>query len=268
MADPRPDETAPPPLAPARVDPARRVALFADVHGNVLALQAALAAARAAGADLHCYLGCLTWGPQPQEVFALAESAAVPVRFLRGNGERAAIEIGAGDRAPDGAVDEWMVAAHGPELLGRLASMPAALTVPVEGVGDVRLCHGSPRSDIELLTPGTEATRIAVACVGVPESVVVHGHTHLQYQREVADRLVVGCGSVGLPYTDEPGAAYWTLLDADGVHPQRTPVDLDEIAARVRATGYPGAERYLTQLLTPPTPAEIVADAEARLFSD
>ncbi len=256
------------PLAATHTGTHRRVALFADVHGNRPALQAAVSAAQAAGADAHFYLGCLTWGPAPREVFALAERADVPVFFLRGNGERAAIELGSGQRSPVGDVDEWMVPAHGPELLARLAGLPAALTATVDGLGTVRLCHGSPRSDVELLTPGTSADRIGAACAGTTEDIVVHGHTHLQYSRASAGRRIVGCGSVGLPYTEQPGAAYWTLIDASGVHPQRTPVDLEEAAAFVRSTGYPAAERYVGQLLSPPTPAEIVADAEAKLFSD
>lgn len=256
------------PLAADDTGTHRRVALFADVHGNLPALQAAVAAAGDAGAEAHVYLGCLTWGPAPRQVFALAEQADVPVYFLRGNGERAAIEIGSGVRAPLTAVDEWMVPAHGPELLGRLARMPAALTVTVDGLGSVRLCHGSPRSDTELLTPGASADRIAAACAGTAERIVVHGHTHLQYSRDGAGRRIVGCGSVGLPYTEEPGAAYWTLIDGSGVQPQRTPVDLEETAAFVRSTGYPAAERYVGQLVSPPTPAEIIDDAEAKQFSD
>ena len=39
-------------------------------------------------------------------------------------------------------------------------------------------------------------------------------------------------------------------------------------AVALRATGYAGAERYVETLETPPTPEEIVADAEAKEFSD
>jgi predicted phosphodiesterase len=43
----------------------------------------------------------------------------------------------------------------------------------------------------------------------VDADVVVCGHTHMQFDREIAGRRVVNSGSVGRPY-DEPGA-YWTL---------------------------------------------------------
>ncbi len=46
-----------------------------------------------------------------------------------------------------------------------------------------------------------------------------------------------------------------------------TPYDFGEAERRVLATGYP-SESYLRALRTPPSPAEIIADAEARHFSD
>jgi predicted phosphodiesterase len=241
-------------------------ALFADVHGNPWALRAALDAAR--GVEAYCFLGCLTWGPHPIEVLELAATLPAPVFYLRGNGERASLELAAGDRAAAQPVDGWMVRAHGAAGRDVLAGFPPALTLEVAGLGAVRLCHGSPRSDIELLTPGTTGQRIDQACAGSPEPTVVHGHTHLQYARRVGVRTIVGCGSVGLPYTDEPGAAYWTRLDADGVHPQRTSYDLAAAASAIRAGDYPSAERYATQLTAPPTPAMITADAESKVFSD
>jgi predicted phosphodiesterase len=48
----------------------------------------------------------------------------------------------------------------------------------------------------------------------------VCGHTHIQFDREIAGKRVVNSGSVGSPYEDEPGA-YWTL----DLEPQRTVYD-------------------------------------------
>jgi hypothetical protein len=57
-------------------------------------------------------------------------------------------------------------------------------------------------------------------------------------------------------------------LLADGLHPQRTPYDVDEAAATIRATGYPHAEQYVETLRHPPGPDVIIADAEGKEFSD
>jgi predicted phosphodiesterase len=245
-----------------------RVALFADVHGNPWALRAAVAEAQSVGVDAYFFLGCLTWGPKPREVVEMATNASVPTFLLRGNGDRAAWEIATGARPAERPVDRWMVEAHGPDVVELIGTWPSALIVEVADHGRVRLCHGSPRSDIELLTPRTPQHRIAEACRGVAEATIVHGHTHLQYQRTSAGKRIAGCGSVGLPYTEDPGFAYWTLVDASGVHAQRTRYDVASTAARVRESGYPEAERFVRNLLTPPTPSEIIADAETREFSD
>lgn len=178
-----------------------RVALISDVHGNSEALREVLDDVAVADVDAVCSLGCLTWGPHPLEVLDLLHQFGRPTFFLRGNGERALLELAAGTRAPVPPVDEWMVTAHGPDGVEELRAFPVALTVQINGGSRVRLCHGSPRSDIELLSWMTAAERIEAACTGVPERTVVHGHTHLQYQRKVAGRRVAGCGSVGLPYT-------------------------------------------------------------------
>jgi predicted phosphodiesterase len=253
------------PLPAVELGEFERVALLADVHGNAAALRAVLADVTEAGVDAICLLGCFTWGPEPRAVLDLvADRRAF---FLRGNGERAVLELADGVRAPQTPTDEWMVGAHGSDGVGALRTFPAALTLTVGGVGRVRLCHGSPRSDVELLTPATPAARIEAACAGVAEPTVVHGHTHLQYARHVAGRYVAGCGSVGLPYYDGPPGARWTLLGAD-LQRRRTPYDVAGVAAAIRAGGYPGAERYAGLLEQPPTPDEIVADAEPKQFSD
>ena len=253
-----------------------RLALIADVHGNVPALAACLADVERAGADAVAFLGCLTWGPEPQAVAELARSVGVPTYFLRGNGERAVLELAAGDRAPESVTDEWMVTAHAGSMLDLLATWPGSLHAESRVGASLRLCHGSPRSDIELLTPGTSATRIEQACADAAASTIAHGHTHLQYNRPVAGRTVIGVGSVGLPYGGERFGARWTLLtgSVDPSDPaflidQRTaPYDIELAIARAHYVGYPGADRYERFLREPPTVDDIVADAEARTFSD
>jgi len=59
--------------------------------------------------------------------------------------------------------------------------------------------------------------RLAPSFAGVDSGLVVVGHTHMQFDREIAGKRVVNSGSVGMPYEDEPGA-YWTL----DLEPRRT----------------------------------------------
>ena len=58
---------------------------------------------------------------------------------------------------------------------------------------------------------------MAPCFAGVDAELVVCGHTHVQFDREVAGVRVVNAGSVGMAYEDEPGA-YWLLLGPSVEH--------------------------------------------------
>jgi hypothetical protein len=53
-------------------DRVSRVAVLADVHGNPTALEAVATEVIAAAPDLVVFLGDLTWGPLPEDVWAIA----------------------------------------------------------------------------------------------------------------------------------------------------------------------------------------------------
>ena len=59
------------------------------------------------------------------------------------------------------------------------------VVVEVDGLGPVRFCHGSPRSDEECVTPETPEERVREFSAGVDERVIVSAHVHIQFDREV-----------------------------------------------------------------------------------
>jgi diadenosine tetraphosphatase ApaH/serine/threonine PP2A family protein phosphatase len=189
----------------------------------------------------------------------------MPVFHLAGNGERRVLEIARGVRPVEREVDEWLVAAHGDDGLAAIGSWPGGLRAAHQLAGGLRLCHGSPRSDIELLTSLTGDDRLRQATAGVDEAVVVHGHTHVQYRRNAVGKVITGAGSVGLPYAAGQGAR-WALI-SDEVRLVVTPYDLDRAEALIAATGYP-ADAYVRTLRQPPSPEEKTADAEKLVFSN
>jgi diadenosine tetraphosphatase ApaH/serine/threonine PP2A family protein phosphatase len=88
----------------------------------------------------------------------------------------------------------------------------------------------------------------------VDASLVVCGHTHMQFDRMVGDVRVVNAGSVGMPYGKS--GAHWLLLDA-GVEFRHTSYDLEAAAERIRATKYPQAEAFASDnVLSTPSEAE------------
>jgi predicted phosphodiesterase len=245
-----------------------RVAVLSDVHGNVPALEAVLADVNDAGVDLVVFCGDLTWGPEPERTIDIVRSRIDSTVFIRGNADRAIIELANGTRQPRRPRDAWMRDRHSRTGVDFLSEFLFAAVVDVTGLGPVRFCHGSPRSDIEVITPGTPQHRLSEIADTIGERVLVSGHTHLQFDRRVGGLRSVNPGSVGVPYHDgPPGTAYWALLGPD-VQLRRTSYDVDEAVRSCVATGDPLASIIVDLLMSPPGAAEVIRDAEAKVFSD
>ena len=238
------------------------VAVVSDVHANTVALEAVLSELVPLEPDLVVFGGDLTWGPEPEETLALVAALEPPTIFVRGNADRMLLEEGdePTERKP------WLLERHSPEALARLATFVEQATVEVTGLGRVRFCHGSPRSDEEVVTPETPEQRVRAFMEGISEAVLVTAHTHLQFDRRVAGIRSVNVGSVGMAYGVEPGTACWGILGPD-VELRRTPFSVEKAAARYRASGDPAAERMIGMLESPPSVAEIVEYAEQRVFA-
>jgi putative phosphoesterase len=243
----------------------RRVAAIGDVHGNTVALAAVLEELRGEDVDLVVWTGDLSWGPEPTATLDLVRAVGRAALYVRGNAERALRELEDGTIAEPSERERWMLEAHSADDLAFARSFEHSHSVEIEGLGATYFTHGSPRSDEELLTAGTPEARVAAATAEIGERVLVTGHTHSQYDREVAGVRAVNPGSVGMPYDARPGA-YWALL-GPGVELRRIDYDLDEAVARVRASGIPDPEQLVEILTTPPTPTEMIEHAERLEFS-
>jgi putative phosphoesterase len=234
-----------------------RVAALYDVHGNLPALDAALGDVDSEGVDIVLSGGDLLLGPQPAECLErLRERGAT---FIRGNCDRAV----AGDlESEHGPWDDpwtervrWTAGRLSDEQLDFVRSWPAVASLDVDGLGDALFCHGSPRSDEEILTSITPPKRLDPILDGVQESVVVCGHTHVQFDRRLGDRRLVNAGSVGLPYEGESGIACWALLGPE-VALRRAHYDLQLALDALSASGYPDEDGAVRGFLAEPSSAE------------
>jgi putative phosphoesterase len=236
----------------------RKVAVIADVHGNAPALAAVLVEIEREQPDLIVSCGDLTWGPLPEETYELARG--LNARFVRGNADRAVLEgVSETER------EQWMQAHHTDAMREFLGEFEENVVVEVDGLGPVRFCHGSPRSDEECVTPETPDERVRELSADVDERVIVTAHVHIQFDREAAGIRSVNAGSVGLPYEGRPGA-YWALLGPD-VELRCTEYDLEGTVERFRASGQPNVEQIVEMMLTPPEPREVIDHAEKHVFA-
>jgi len=239
-----------------------QVAAIYDIHGNLPALEAVLQDVRRAGVDQIVIGGDVLPGPMPRETLACLLNLDIPVQFIQGNGEREVVALMAGRET--GTVPEqfrevmrWNTGQLRPEDKQLLASWPQSVQVEIKGVGEVLFCHATPRSDTEVFTRLTPEVRLLPIFAGLNVSLVVCGHTHMQFDRWIGKVRVVNAGSVGMPF-GEPGA-YWLLLGPN-VQLRHTPYDLMKAAERIRGTSYPQAQDFAgTNILQPPSEKETLA---------
>jgi len=229
-----------------------RVALLSDIHSNLVALDAVLAAAGPVDAIWH--LGDVVgYGPDPDGVVRrLIEVGAVGVR---GNHDAAAA---GGDEIewfnPDARrAMEWTRDSISDATVAWLRVLPERLTV--EGC---ELVHGSPREPIWEYVTSVPAARANLAVLASPTG--LNGHTHIPVAFIEDDgridvvgpghgselelrgrRALLNPGSVGQPRDGDPEASYAILDPAEGrISWHRVAYDIAAVQEAMRTAGLPG----------------------------
>jgi putative phosphoesterase len=234
-----------------------RIAVLADVHGNLPALRAVFAELDADAVDAIVVAGDVVGGPLVREVLELIEARPEPVHWVSGNSERATLAVydgGPPTDNPAGRADAWSADALDSRWRDEIGSWPIALTLD-----GVIFCHGSPRRDDEIFTTATPDEVLAEALADVDAPLVVGGHTHRQFVRRVRDGLTLAnAGSVGLPYEGRPGA-FWMLVADRVPEPRETSYDLPPAIEELRAAGFADFESSLEAALLDPHDPDWVA---------
>jgi diadenosine tetraphosphatase ApaH/serine/threonine PP2A family protein phosphatase len=238
-----------------------KIALLADLHGNLEATEACLAHARAAGADAHAFLGDLVgYGADPGPVVDLvAAHAASGAIAVLGNHDAAAVAGGA-ETMHEAAAEAiaWTHAHLTPGQLAFLAGLPL-----VARAGGMLFVHASAEAPAAWIYVEDERSAARSLEAASPARYVLSGHVHapvLYYTgaaaRPVPFRPVPGvaipvpphrrwlavAGSAGQPRDGNPAASY-AMLDVEGATLtfHRVPYDRAAAAAKVRAAGLPEA---------------------------
>ncbi|HEY0541658.1 MAG TPA: metallophosphoesterase, partial [Actinoallomurus sp.] len=189
-----------------------RVAVLADVHGNLPALEAVLDDVETAGADVIVLNGDIAIGPMPAETLDLLATLGDRAIWVHGNGERELAE------AYDGVLDGGL-----PDVVRRsaeycatrlqerhrdlVAGLPMAVELDVTGLGPVRFCHATARSDTEFVLVDSPVDRYREAFHGVTEPTVVLGHTHMPGAAAGAAWPPAGTGPSPPPTAADPRRA-------------------------------------------------------------
>ncbi|MDP2801767.1 MAG: metallophosphoesterase family protein [Phreatobacter sp.] len=183
-----------------------RLAIIADIHGNLPALEAVLSDIAARNADLTVNLGDCVSGPLwPAETAARLMALDLPT--VRGNHDRWVSEGQVpyfSDRLARDQLDDAQ--------LRWLAGLPMGLNLDCSGV-IVRLFHASPADDNTYLMEDKQGGRLVQsdpAAIGArlgpagEARLVLCGHSHLPRLLTLGGVTLLNPGSVGQPSYADP----------------------------------------------------------------
>lgn len=192
-----------------------KLGLLGDIHGNHLALRAALAAAASSGVERLLVTGDLVgYYFAPREVLELLQSWDRHV--VRGNHEdmlddaRNDPEFLANVEARYGSGLRLALEQLNETQVDELCALPHPLELGIDGC-NILLCHGAPWDNDCYVYPDA-SPELLERCADQGFDLVVTGHTHYPMQQRVGATLVVNPGSVGQPRNRQPGA-HWALFD-------------------------------------------------------
>ena len=250
-----------------------KYAIISDIHGNIHALEAAIADAKAQGADMYLLLGDYVCNfPYGNEV-ADAIRKLSPAVVIRGNGEGYLVNLKGRD--PREMTHEqfkpayWGYSSLSQENLEYMVNLPETAVV-TDGETKIHLVHimelfycsprvvelfhthnfticmeNEPISHDEYLARAREALLACPESIAeihkLPKGVFLFGHNHMQFHMEYDGRLFINPGSCGEPLDWITGAAY-TLLTVNkagwAVTQRRVEYDLDLVVKGFDSSGF------------------------------
>ncbi|HZA90793.1 MAG TPA: metallophosphoesterase family protein [Solirubrobacterales bacterium] len=243
-----------------------RLAIISDIHSNLPALEAVLAAVDESDVDeLWCLGDVVGYGAQPDECAKLvSERCALS---LVGNHDLAVlddIEVSAFSPAAAEAVT-WTKGNVAPETLEFLRGLE-----PADENREVALYHASPRDPVWEYVLWADQAEECLEVQSARVSLIGHSHVALFFvdpdgdaevrgghaepgsKLEIGEgRWLINPGSVGQPRDGDPRAA-WMVLDTEGwtATYRRTPYEIDRAAEAIAEAELPehlGARLYVGQ---------------------
>jgi predicted phosphodiesterase len=224
-----------------------RIAIVSDIHGNLTALEAVLVDLKQTSPDLVLHGGDLAQGgARPADVVDRIRALGWP--GVCGNTDEVLWAPEAlyafAEKAPKlkplmstiEAMLPFAATALGAERLAWLKSLPM-----VERRGPLALVHASPNDLWRSPMPESTDAEITEAYGSLHAAIVVYGHIHRPFIRQLPGMTVANSGSVSLSYDGDTRASY-LLVDDGKPSIRRVEYDLDQEVAALMQSGLPHAD--------------------------
>jgi putative phosphoesterase len=247
-----------------------RIAIFSDIHGNLPSLEAVLADIAAVAPDaVYCLGDLVGYGASPNDVAARIQAEGMPT--IMGNYDDGVgfdrQECGCAYRDPDEKARGdrslmWTRAESTAATKTFLRSLLPELRVEAGGQR-LLLVHGSPRKMNEYLFEDRPMASFQRLAAGADADVIVFGHTHKPYVKQVDGVTFVNVGSVGKPKDGDWRACYAVIeiTSSVAVTFRRLTYDVARAATAIRQTDLP--EQFASDIETGGAPSHQGPAADA-----
>jgi hypothetical protein len=195
-----------------------RVAILADIHGNLPACEAVLQDIAHSGADVVVAAGDLALrGAHPRETVELLLDRCRSV--LMGNTDCyiAGNYLGGAYREREHWKRDllaWTRDQLGPELTRKLGELPFSVRFSPRRGQDLYVCHANPRNLEESVDPTLDEAALRRFFAHLDVAACAFGHLHFPYRRRFGRMLLADVASAGIPRDGDVRPAYgiftWT----------------------------------------------------------
>jgi predicted phosphodiesterase len=190
-----------------------RVAILADIHGNLPACEAVLEdIARVVMPDYVVAAGDLALrGAHPRETVELLADKCDALLMGNTDAYLAGNYLGGAYRERDHWKTEllrWSREQLGPELLQRLGSLPFSIRYTPRKGQDLFVCHANPKNLEESLDPTLDDNAVRRFFSHLDAAACAFGHLHFPYRRRVGRMLIADVASAGIPRDGDLRPAY------------------------------------------------------------
>jgi len=220
-----------------------KIAVLADIHGNMVALQAVIDYANGLEIDHFIIAGDLISDcPHPKEV--LDKVSELKGWIIQGNREGYVLD--AIDNSDKGWEDfrqvdslVWtrnQLEAHHIEYI---RGLPTQASIQIENRDAIRVVHGSTE-DVFEHTALVKEERLNEIVKGIDEKVLICGHSHRQWSKETQGKLVINPGSVGIAFNEQVVAEFSVLSWIDSrwkMENHKIPYDMNQLEEDFKSSG-------------------------------
>lgn len=224
-----------------------KIAVISDIHANLPALETVLAHIQEQGIQHVWNAGDLIgYGAFPDQVITLIQSLNIP--SIIGNYDQKVLKFPqkaakwVDRKKPNKFLAfKWAYQQLSPNSLAYLWALPEELRFTINGYA-ILITHGSPASNEEHIGPLTPAKRLIELANLAQADIIICGHSHQPFCREIQGIWFLNPGSVGRPDDGDPRASY-AVLNLEPSHISvthyRLAYDIDRAVEGVRQAGLP-----------------------------